>query len=178
MMSLSQAIAARCIITAAFVVGLCVETGRAQQPGEIVPTAPSATLSAKTQAIVGHVRDEQGRAIVGATVTITDPQQSAHAIRSDMEGKYAFAGLAPGTYAIRISAANFTPYENRTIKVAPGQGRVVNVVLRIQLRKEEITVLSGNPLIRGAEYGGCKLTFSRVALRCPHCGRFCSVVNP
>ena len=55
----------------------------------------------------GLITDEQGAAIVGATVTLTDASGQAKTTVSNDEGIYVFNGLAPGKYTIRAAAKGF-----------------------------------------------------------------------
>ena len=54
-------------------------------------------------AIAGTAKTAGGSAIVGATVTA-----GAATTTTDAAGKYAFSGLAPGTYSVVVSAAEYT----------------------------------------------------------------------
>jgi len=120
-------------------------------------------VSAQAEGLSGQVKDEQGGAIVGAAITVTDSNRTERSLSSDMEGKYAVGGLEPGTYAIRISAPRFTSYENNALKVS-GPSTVINVTLRIAFKRDEITVLSGNPLVRLGEFGGSNIILRGEAL--------------
>jgi Carboxypeptidase regulatory-like domain/TonB dependent receptor len=148
--------AAQCLMAAALI-GALTGRGAAQQAGEPAP-------GARTQAIVGQVTDEQEAVIVGAKVTITDARKSERSSNSDREGKFAFLGLEPGAYTITIRANNFTIYGNPSVKVAPEQKTILNVTLRVAPIKQAIAVLSGNPLVRGAEFGGSSIVLRGEAL--------------
>jgi hypothetical protein len=144
--------------------GLAEKSSEAAFPAAAAVKSPDMVVPTRTQAIVGQVTDEQDAAIVGANVIVTDVQKKERSSSSDGQGRYAFVGLEPGTYTIRISADSFATYEGQVVTVAPGQQRVVNATLHVALRKEEITVLSANPLIRGAEYGGSNIIIRGEAL--------------
>jgi hypothetical protein len=125
------------------------------------PLTPGAP---QTASIAGQVTDETGGAIPGADVTITDERGAATSAVSDGNGRFSVAGLAPGAYKIRIAAESFAPYENTRVTVVPGRTRTVDAKLRIVVHTEQVTVLSANRLMRGAEYRGSSLVLSGEAL--------------
>jgi carboxypeptidase family protein/TonB-dependent receptor-like protein len=147
------------IVGIAVLMGAGVRHAWAECIGEhdAIPSRSPSAGAAKTQGVAGQVTDEQGGAIVGAIVAIKDARGEETSCRSDGQGKFGFRSLEPGSYAIQISADQFRPYENSGINVVPGRVKIVNVTLRIALRKDEITVLSENPLTEGATYSGGSL---------------------
>src|SRR5687768_17268486 len=60
----------------------------------------------------GHVADEFGGSIVGATVTITDQSGIEKTVLTDSDGNFAFPAVAPGRYTVRVSTEGFAPFEN------------------------------------------------------------------
>src|SRR5215469_264212 len=118
------------------------------------PPDLGATGSAKLSAVTGQVMDEQEAAIMAATVRLHREGREDLYLKTNNQGKFAFAGLEAGTYTISISADNFAAYENQLVRLGAGQTKNLNVILRIQARKEQITVFSGNPFSRGAELAG------------------------
>ena len=59
--------------------------------------------------IEGKVTDPKGAAVAGAAVSVTDldTNQTFTGV-TDGQGKYSLGGLAPGTYAVMISATGFS----------------------------------------------------------------------
>jgi hypothetical protein len=108
----------------------------------------------RNPSILGQVIDEQGKAIVGSHISITDARGFARSRESDEQGKFDFPGLPPGDYVLRVSASNFTPYQASSVRLVPEHDKVLNVTLTIASKQETITVLSENPLIKNAEYVG------------------------
>ncbi|HEX8291023.1 MAG TPA: carboxypeptidase regulatory-like domain-containing protein, partial [Pyrinomonadaceae bacterium] len=94
----------------------------------------------------GQVSDEFGGVIVGATVTVTDAAGKAKTVVTDSDGSFAFAGLAPGRYSVRVFSTGFAPFENPEFEVAAGRNEFPQVTLGVSLEKEEVTIASEGPL--------------------------------
>jgi len=59
-----------------------------------------------TGSMTGRVVDQQGAAVAGATVTVTDPAKNVTtAQKTSSEGGFSIAGLFPGNYTIAVEAA-------------------------------------------------------------------------
>jgi Tol biopolymer transport system component len=84
----------------------------------------SATTGTRSQ-VEGQVVDEgSGQPLAGAEVTIG--QQKA---TTDADGYFAVAVLAPGPYAVLVSAEGYDPILSGIVAAAPGQRAVVNAAL-------------------------------------------------
>ncbi len=57
---------------------------------------------ATTGTLIGIVRDQEGSAIAGATITVTGPAGS-RVVQSDAAGAYSFRFLPPGSYVIEAA---------------------------------------------------------------------------
>ena len=66
---------------------------------------PAAAAPAGAPAITGVVRDEGGRPVVGATVDLR--ADSAVLVHTDSVGRFAFAGVPPGQYRMRVRALGY-----------------------------------------------------------------------
>lgn len=94
--------------------------------------------------IEGKVTDPKGAAIVGAAVTVTDPETSqTYTAITDDQGKYSVRGLAAATYSVTISAVGFS--EGRRDEVKVGEGTITSVDLKLEIAVVEaaVTVTSG-----------------------------------
>jgi Carboxypeptidase regulatory-like domain len=90
--------------------------------GCLFALTPSALFSqaASTGTIAGTVTDPSGGAVVGATVTLTDPATSdTRTTTTNDAGRFIFANVIPGTYNATINKSGF--------RVAKFTGQVVNV---------------------------------------------------
>lgn len=93
----------------------------------------------------GQVQDVLGGLVVGVTVTATDATGVARTATTDGEGKYAFAGLPPGRYTVRVESPGFEVYEN-TVEVAAGASEPLDITINVALEAEEVTVTAEAPI--------------------------------
>lgn len=96
-----------------------------------------------TGSIVGTVRDANGAAVPGATVTITDPSKDNLVVRTmttNDDGEFTIPNLSISTYNVTVEAPNFKKSVNTGIKVDVGQRRFVEVVLDAGSIDEVVTV--------------------------------------
>ena len=78
-----------------------------------------ATGGAQTQGgISGLVTDSSGAAVPGATVTVTNTAtRGTRNTTTNGEGLYAFPGLPPGSYQVKVELQGFKTAEIRAFKV-------------------------------------------------------------
>ena len=102
----------------------------------------NAAMAQGTGSLRGQVTDEQGGAIVGATVTLIDASNVEKTATTNDQGMYTIAGLAPGKYFLRVIASGFALFENESVEVALGRREPLNVKLTPTLEKQKVTVTS------------------------------------
>ena len=138
----------------------CVKFGYAVCAALTVVMLLSTTLNAQQTrgAISGTVRDEQGSAVSGATVKITDPRTNItrDAITNE-DGFYRIAALEPGAaYTLVIEKAGFSKAETREIAISQATETTVDVSLKVgnvvetvdvTAQTEAITLNKTNPTI-------------------------------
>ncbi|MBK9152818.1 MAG: TonB-dependent receptor [Chloracidobacterium sp.] len=90
--------------------------------------------------IRGSTVDVQGSLVLDAEVTLTLPDGTVKTTRSNDSGQFLFDGLAPGTYAVRVSKENFAGYENRDVVVTSNRSVVLNVTLGVTIEETQVTV--------------------------------------
>jgi hypothetical protein len=71
-------------------------------------------------AVSGNVADRVGQVIAGSVVRLTAASGSTLQVVSDAAGRFALATLAPGTYELNVSAANYQPLEKSVVVAAGG----------------------------------------------------------
>ncbi len=101
-----------------------------------------------TGSIVGTVKDANGAAVKGATVTATIPSQGNRVIRTvntTDDGTFSIPNIPTNTYSITIEATNFKKLVETDIKVDVGQRRPVEVTLEAGNIAEVVTV-EANPV--------------------------------
>ncbi|MCA1615113.1 MAG: carboxypeptidase-like regulatory domain-containing protein [Acidobacteria bacterium] len=115
---------------------LCAHAARAAQPGG---------------AVAGRVTDPAGAVVVGASLILRDAAGRERRAASDAEGRYAFGGLAPGAYTLRVEARGFQTFEGGGVRVVAGRHSELDVRLAVGLERQEVTVGAESPL--GVEPG-------------------------
>jgi Carboxypeptidase regulatory-like domain len=104
-----------------------------------------------TSDIVGHVKDNSGAVINGATITALNKasglQRSAVTL---IDGGFTIAGLPPGIYQVTVSQSGFGN-QTREITALVGQSPELNVTLAPATQKESVNVQEELPLV---ETGG------------------------
>ncbi len=109
----------------------------------------SYSQSTTTSAFEGKVTDETGLALPGVEVTVSSPDTigGARSTITDVEGKYRFPALQPGTYSIEASLQGFTSQRREAIRLFVGVTLTADFALTIGTLEEEVTVIAVAPLI-------------------------------
>lgn len=98
----------------AIAVSLCVSAGAGVAPGSIS----------------GSVKDSSGVAQMGAAVEMLAVGTGQHLLAyTDADGRFSIAGLAPGTYDLKVSAPSFLPTVREDVALAAGASQIVNITL-------------------------------------------------
>ena len=96
-----------------------------------------------TGSISGIVTDPSGAVVVGATVTVVNPQTGINsAIHTDKSGFYNFPDLAVGTYDLQVAQTGFRSFEQKTIVVEANSAIRIDVHLNLGEVSEKVTVTS------------------------------------
>jgi len=96
-----------------------------------------------TGSIFGSVKDANGAAVAGATVTVTDPSKNNLVVRTattNDDGEFSLPNLSVSTYTITVEASNFKKSVSTGIKVDLGQRREVGIELAAGGINETVTV--------------------------------------
>jgi TonB family protein len=108
-------------------------------------TVVLASFGAAAQSVAtfsGSVMDPSNGLIARATLTLTNAStQAKYEVRSDQTGRYEFAALPPGDYALRVEAPGFVALTG-TLTVS-GQNVQRNLSLRVGTLKEHVAVRGG-----------------------------------
>ena len=108
--------------------------------------AGSASAQQSLGTLRGTVRDELGGVIVGAVVTASDAAGVEKTATTDEQGNYAFSGLPPGRYTVRINQEGFASYENLGVEVQAGRTDPLDIILTVAIEQEEVTVTAEAPV--------------------------------
>ena len=89
----------------------------------------------------GAVEDEQGAAVPGVTVTMTNAVTGdVRRFVTDGHGQYLAAGLNPGRYAVSFELSGFSRVDRPDIAVLLGRGFQVDAMLRVGQLTETVLV--------------------------------------
>jgi len=88
----------------------------------------------------GTIMDEQGGAVAGADVTITNATGLTRSTKSGSDGAYSFTELPLGTYSIHVTHAGFKAETQTGIALHVNDSLVVNVNLKVGAVSESVTV--------------------------------------
>src|ERR1700722_6470940 len=82
--------------------------------------------------VVGAVTDEQGAAVPGATIKMTEPPTNAILTTStNNDGRYTFSSVPPATYNLSITKQGFNTYEVNAQPVEISSVLTINAVLKV-----------------------------------------------
>src|SRR2546423_13524483 len=101
--------------------------------------AATASAQQNTAGLKGHVSDEFGGVIVGATVTATDANGKTKTATTNGEGAFSLVGLAPGKYTVQVSGPGFGTFENTEVDVRT-RAEQLDVTLKVTIDQQKVTV--------------------------------------
>lgn len=103
-------------------------------------SAASGLAQQATGTLRGHVADEFGGSVVGATVTVISQSGVEKSAVTNDEGNYIVSGLAPGTYTVRAAASGFAINETPDVQVAAGRREPLDIKLSVTIEEQKVTV--------------------------------------
>lgn len=116
--------------------------------------AATAFAQSNTGALVGTVIDQQGGAIAGATITVTDNGTGRErTFQASDQGTFSVPQLEVGTYTVKITAPGFKSYTATELKIDVAKDYSLNATLETGRLEENVTVVAGADVINstGAE---------------------------
>jgi hypothetical protein len=91
--------------------------------------------------LTGLVKDQNGAAVVGATVTVKNVATGEEVRAStDSQGAFTFPSLAPGKYAATVEASGFKRAEVPEITIEVSQIAKIDLALEVGAVTEQVTV--------------------------------------
>ena len=107
----------------------------------ILGTAFAARAQVTTADVRGTIMDEQGAAVAGAEVAITNAQAGlSRNTKSGTDGTYSFTELPLGTYNIHVTHPGFKAETQTGVALHVNDSLVVNVALKVGAISETVTV--------------------------------------
>jgi Carboxypeptidase regulatory-like domain len=93
-------------------------------------------------AVKGHVQDQKGMAITGATVTLRNPATAfERMVKADSGGNFSFTGIPlTGQYTVAVTAPQFKAVQWENVLLRAGTTATVDFTLDISGAKTEINV--------------------------------------
>jgi len=116
----------------------------------------TAEAQVTTGTIVGTVKDPQGAAVPGATVTITEVNKGTTSVHvTDAAGSFMAPFLIPGTYDVAVELQSFKRYTHKGVVLQVNQRARVDATLALGGLTETTEVVGLAPLTRtdSAELG-------------------------
>jgi uncharacterized surface anchored protein len=99
----------------------------------ILLTAFSSTIFGQevSGTINGSVKDPNGAAVSGASVTLTDPkrQSNSRTVTTNDDGQFSAPNLEPGFYDVTVEAQNFKKHVESGVKLDVSERRSVDITL-------------------------------------------------
>jgi hypothetical protein len=98
--------------------------------------------------ITGLVTDSSGGVLVGAAVTVTNPQTSfTRTENTNSSGLYTFPNLLPGLYDIKVAAQGFQGVFRKDVELQVEQVARLDFQLQVGAVAEAVEVTTGAPLL-------------------------------
>ena len=111
-------------------------------------TATQAAAQGGDGSLRGTVRDSQGGALPGVTITATsDVLLSPSVTVTDASGNYRLVNLPPGTFTVTAQLAGFSSARREGILLRAGSNFQVDVAMEIGALEESITVSGDAPML-------------------------------
>jgi hypothetical protein len=100
-----------------------------------------------TGGLTGTVKDAQGAAVKGATITITNPatKDVVRTMTTNDEGAYSAGDLHVGSYDVTVEATGFKKHISNKVQVDVGKPRTLDISLEVGSVSEVVTV-EANPV--------------------------------
>ncbi len=102
--------------------------------------APDGFSQAGAGAIKGTITDQLDGLVTNATIVVKDARGTERTVTTNSSGTYEFKSLAPGNYALRVSATGFTVLEEKKVVVKPGATTSLDLQLSIEALEQSVTI--------------------------------------
>lgn len=116
----------------------------------LVPSAvlTLARLGQTVGDINGLVTDASGGVVVGAAVTVTNPQTNfRRSTSTNLAGAYSFPALQPGIYDVKVEAPGFRTEIRNSVELQVQQAARLDFQLNVGSLAETVEVTGGAPLL-------------------------------
>src|SRR3954447_3524778 len=125
-------------------------------------SAVSFAQGVQTGTIRGTVKDQQGLALPGATITATSPAlQGERTVVTDTDGAYLFRAIPPGTYNLKVEMSGMAAVQ-KTADVPLGGVAQLDITMSLSQLQETVTVTGATPSILTTPVVGMNLKHEQV----------------
>ncbi len=136
--------------------------------GSVLPAA----AQYNTAEISGIVKDSQGGALPGATVTATHTASGRMVTRTtDESGRFFLPALPVGAFTLTAELEGFRKYTQQGLVLAVGQKVEIPLTLQIGQLTDTVTVTAETPLLRTANVDIAEIIDNRQVVQLPLNGR-------
>src|SRR6266404_3707143 len=109
----------------------------------ILGTSLAARAQNFTGSIRGTVTDEQGAAIAGSDVMITNVDTGySRSVKTDKDGSYSFQSLPLGRYTLNASGQGFKAFQEKDIVLHVNDSLTIDAQLKVGAKTETIEVIA------------------------------------
>jgi outer membrane receptor for ferrienterochelin and colicin len=116
----------------------------------------------QTGMIRGIVKDQQGLALPGATVTATSTTlQGERTVVTDTDGSFLFRAMPPGTYQLKFEMSGMSPIQ-KAAEVPLGGVAQLDITMSISQVAEAVTVAAETPTILTTPVVGANIKHEEV----------------
>jgi Carboxypeptidase regulatory-like domain len=113
-----------------------------------MPASAPAQVSRTSGSLAVAASDQSGAAVAGATVTVTNEENGQQRTAlTEQDGQLVLSGLAPGTYAVTVSAKSFATARVKGVHLGLGAQSTVSVQMTPQAVNQEVTVTAVEAMI-------------------------------
>ncbi len=112
----------------------------------LVAIAVPVAAQSLTGVITGTVKDEQGGALPGVTVTLEGKMGTKTTV-TGASGTYRFVALDPGTYSVQTQMTGFAPRRQDNVVVSVSRDSIVDLTLKIGGMSESLSVVGEAPVV-------------------------------
>ena len=110
--------------------------------------ATTALAQQGTSEIGGRVLDDQGGALPGVSIVVTNEETGLfREVTSGADGSYFASQLTPGRYRISAKLASFRTFERRGLVLAVGKTLTIDVTMAIGALEETVRVVAESPIV-------------------------------
>jgi hypothetical protein len=109
----------------------------------VLGTSLAARAQSTSASVRGTVTDEQGAAIAGATVTITNADTAdSLSDKTNKDGAYAFPSIPFGRYSLNVAADGFKAYQLKDVILHVADSLTLDAKLKVGAKTETIEVVA------------------------------------